>query len=172
MKRPASILRCRSGSAATEMALVTPLLLTLLFGSMEMGKYFLDQHVVVKAVRDGARFAARQQMENYMTADAGCLDIASGTVATATQNVVRSGNPSGTGSRLSYWTDPATITVSSECSVDAGEEDVRGIYLDSPAGAPVITVSATVPYTALLDFNPFTVGLELRAEQQAIVTGI
>ena len=56
--------RCQSGVAAVEMALVAPLLLALLFGSVELGKYFLDQHVVVKAVRDGA-VSRPQPMSNY-----------------------------------------------------------------------------------------------------------
>ena len=49
---------CHSGAAAVEMALVAPLLLALLFGSVELGKYFLDQHVVVKGKnRDTAWFS-------------------------------------------------------------------------------------------------------------------
>ena len=41
-----------NGAAAAEMALVMPLLLIIMFGAMELGKFFLDQHVVVKSVRD------------------------------------------------------------------------------------------------------------------------
>ena len=36
-----------NGAAAAEMALVMPLLLIIMFGAMELGKFFLDQHVVV-----------------------------------------------------------------------------------------------------------------------------
>ena len=32
---------------------------------VEIGNYFLDEHILVKAVRDGARFAARQNFSNY-----------------------------------------------------------------------------------------------------------
>src|SRR3546814_13564998 len=55
-----SLARDRSGAAAAEMALVSPMLIILMFGSFELGNYFLDEHVVLKAVRDGARYAARQ----------------------------------------------------------------------------------------------------------------
>src|SRR5215217_7313983 len=50
------------GSAAAEMALVLPLLLALMFGSLELGDYFLSEHVLLKGVRDGAVYAARQDI--------------------------------------------------------------------------------------------------------------
>ena len=50
----------RRGSAAAEMAMVAPLLIGIMFGSLQMGKFFWDEHQVLKAVRDGARYAARQ----------------------------------------------------------------------------------------------------------------
>ena len=48
------------GAAAAEMALVLPLLILIMFGSFEMGNFFWESHIANKAVRDGARFAARQ----------------------------------------------------------------------------------------------------------------
>ena len=66
--RPQHLFRDRAGAAAAEMALVTPLLMIIMFGAMELGKYFLDEHVVAKAVRDGARYAARRSFTDY----AGC----------------------------------------------------------------------------------------------------
>jgi hypothetical protein len=177
MTCPIELLRCRRGAAAAEMALVAPLLLLLLFACAELGKYFLDEHVVVKAVRDGARYAARQPMSNYITAAAGCEEDPLGSVIDDTKNLVRTGNTDGTGSRLAYWTSNSTITVESSCSATAGDEDVGGIYAGAtfggvPVGAPVVTISATVPYTSLFGINPFVDDLVLRAEQQAIVTGI
>ena len=163
---------CRAGAAAVEMALVAPLLLALLFGSVELGKYFLDQHVVVKAVRDGARFAARQPITNFIDASAGCSDIADQPVAEQTRNVVRAGNLSGTGARLPYWTDPDTVTVTSSCSAAAGGEDLGGIYAgEDSGGAPVVTISVSLPYRSLFGFVPFADKLDVRAEQQAVVTG-
>ena len=55
----------RSGAAAAEMAMVAPLLMILMLGAMELGHYFYSQHVVVKAVRDGARYASRHDFSNY-----------------------------------------------------------------------------------------------------------
>ena len=38
------------GSAGVEMALVTPIFLALMFGSFEMGYYFLSEHAVANAI--------------------------------------------------------------------------------------------------------------------------
>ena len=61
MIKAAKILGCNTGAAAAEMALVLPILIALMFGSFELGNYFLNQHVVTKAVRDGLRFEAEFQ---------------------------------------------------------------------------------------------------------------
>lgn len=55
--------RNRVGTAATEFALTLPLMLALIFGSMEAGHFFWTQHKIVKSVRDGARFASRLDIE-------------------------------------------------------------------------------------------------------------
>ncbi len=44
---------------------MTPLLLTLLFGGLEGGNFMLQQHIVTKGVRDGARFAGREPFDAY-----------------------------------------------------------------------------------------------------------
>ena len=63
--RGVSLLRSRRGSAAAEMALVSPLLAVLMIGSVELGNFFYNEHILMKAVRDGARYAARQNFSNY-----------------------------------------------------------------------------------------------------------
>ena len=59
MCRRICLARDSRGAAAAEMALVLPLLLVILFGSLELGNYFMNEHTLIKAVRDGARFAGR-----------------------------------------------------------------------------------------------------------------
>ena len=86
-----ALLSDRDGSAAAEMALVLPLLLVLTFGPLELGNYFMNQHTLVKAVRDGARFAARQDFTNYTA----CSGSPGGTVVADTTNVVMNGLMSG-----------------------------------------------------------------------------
>src|SRR3546814_9752890 len=80
-----SLARDRSGAAAAEMALVSPMLIILMFGSFELGNYFLDEHVVLKAVRDGARYAARQNFTTMPCSGTPTADA-------AIKNLVRYGN--------------------------------------------------------------------------------
>src|SRR3546814_14553595 len=64
----------------------------LMFGSFELGIYFLDEHVVLKAVRDGARYAARQNFTTMPCSGTPTADA-------AIKNLVRYGNIAGSGDR-------------------------------------------------------------------------
>ena len=145
-RKTRSLVENRSGAAAAEMALVLPLLLTLLFGSFELGRYFLDSHVVAKAVRDGARFAGRQPF----------LEMPCGGPAadeTDIKDVVRTGTTTdGASARLGYWTNPATITVTIACDSTAAYA-TSGIYTNATGGARRVTVTAAVPYVTLFGFG-------------------
>lgn len=164
-----------SGAAAAEMALVLPLLITILFGSAEMGNYFLQEHAVAKSVRDGARFAARLPMTDYT----GCSATPTAPTATAVtkiRNVTRTGSSDGTGiGRLSYWAEVMggnqTITVTATCD---NSGTYTGIYDGLTMGAPVVTVSASVPYPTLFGmFGMISTGaFKLNASSQAAVMGI
>lgn len=57
--------RNERGAAAVEFAIVLPLLLTILFGTIEWGYYFFTREIVINSAREGAR--------------AGTLQYASGT---------------------------------------------------------------------------------------------
>ena len=153
------------------MALVTPLLLIIMMGSMELGNYFLDEHALVKAVRDGARFAGRQSFTNY-----GCP--AGGTMSTGTspgsdiKNVVNTGQASGGTNRLPLVVNPV---ISWTCVTTTGGQMMSGIYRPGTGTgyAPVVTVSATVAYTPVMKSFGFRgVGMTLNATQQAAVMGI
>lgn len=169
MRKCIRLLRSTCGAAAVEMALVTPLLLIIMMGSMELGNYFLDEHALVKGVRDGARYAARQGFTNY-TCPGGTAP--GGTVASDTQNVVRTGQVSGGTQRLPQ---AATVTVTMSCNSVVGGQAISGIYRSTSgtAYAPVVIVSATVPYTPVMQSFGFRgTGLSLNANQQAAVMGI
>ena len=168
MNRLHPLMRATRGAAAVEMALVTPLLLILMMGSMELGNYFLDEHALVKGVRDGARYASRQSFTNYTCPGA----TVGGTVAADTQNVVRTGQVSGGTQRLPQ---AGTITVIVTCPTAAGGQNMSGIYRVSSgtAYAPVVIVSATVPYSPVMQSFGFRgTGLYLNANQEAAVMGI
>jgi Flp pilus assembly protein TadG len=153
-------------SAATEMALSLPIMFALLFGSMELGNYFLSEHKVVKAVRDGARYAARRPFTDY---DAACTPSAD--VVDDTRNVTRTGTIDGTGTpRMASWTDAGSISVIGACDATGV---YTGIYAASPIATPVVTVAATVQYTPVLGQLGLTdTTLTLNASSQAAVTGI
>lgn len=51
--------RCEAGSAILEFALVLPILFALLGGAFEIGRALLVRHVMIEAVRGGARSLAR-----------------------------------------------------------------------------------------------------------------
>jgi hypothetical protein len=85
---------------------------------------------------------------------------------------VKTGLLSGGTDRLPYWT-ATTITVTMSCSTTAGGQTMSGIYRGRTSGAPIVTVSATVPYTPVLKSFGFRgIGLNLNATQQAAVMGI
>lgn len=177
MMRRGSIMRDRKGSAAVEMALVTPLLLVIMFGSVEVGNYFYNEHLLTKAVRDGARYAARQNFSYYTTCT-GVPGGAGGTVETETRNLVKTGYVTGTGDRLAAW-NANTIILSTDCYATATDaassnQNMTGIYRGSASGAPVVTVSASVPYTPIVGtaFGFSGSGISLNATQKAAVTGL
>lgn len=158
----------RNGSAAAEMALVIPLLLVIMFGSVELGNYFMNEHSLVKAVRDGARFAARQNFTNYTA----CSGSPGGTVAADATNVVMYGYLSGSSKLTPNITAP-NVTVTTSCASTVGGQNMLGIYRGRTNGAQIVTVRATVNYRTVLGSIGFSgVGLQLNATSQAAVTGI
>jgi Flp pilus assembly protein TadG len=177
-----SFYKSQSGSAAVEMVLVMPILLALMFGAFELGNYFYSEHVVAKAVRDGARFASRQSFTSFTAcsgAPSGTVNVTLPSVAsisteTAIRNLVRTGQvASGGTARLAGWTNATTVVVATSCntvSTSAG----KGIYTGQTGGVRIVTVTATVPYRPLFS----TLGIKssatmtLIAQSQAPVVGI
>jgi Flp pilus assembly protein TadG len=181
----------RSGAAAAEMAMIAPLLLAILFGSVELGNYFYNEHKLLKAVRDGARYAARQQFSNY----AACTGSvpASGTPGTVYENtklIVRKGKlsttapdllPNWAGATASCTGNPAAgcFEVTMSCTPDLDDVTtgntlaLGGIYTNS-TGAPTVVVNSRLPYYSVLGrtlgFN--SIGIYLNARQSAAVAGL
>lgn len=169
----------QSGSSAAEMALVTPLLIALMFGSFELGNYFLSEHVVVKAVRDGARYAGRLGFSNYGCTSVSTGNVPGGTVVTDTRNLVRTGQlASGGSARLRGWTDPASINVTYDCVTPTSvTPSYSGIY-DGMSYIPVIKVEIATDnahrlgYQSLFNKLGFdSSALYLNAKSQSAVMG-
>lgn len=155
------------------MALVLPILIALMFGSFELGNYFLNQHVVVKAVRDGARFASRQNFSYFpcTTADDDLDPL--GTVAADTQSITRTGQVSGGNPRIMSWTDTTHINVKYDCVSTNSNDDYSGIYATKQY-LPVVKVTVSAqPYDSLFtSIGLLGSSLTLNAESQAAVAGI
>lgn len=157
--------RCRSGSVGVEMALVTPVILVLMFGLVDLGNYFMSEHVVVKAVRDGARYASRRGFDKFT------CSVVDPLVVTPTKNITRTGTLTGGTARLVGWTDPdTTIFVTVRCDSSG---TYSGIYKGAAAGVPVVKVSAVVPYTSLFKyFGITTATINLTAASEVPVMGV
>lgn len=166
----------RSGNAAVEFVLVLPILTGILFGATELGNYFYNEHILVKAVRDGARFAARQNLNSFTNcASTTASDL--GSIYTDTRALVRQGVLSGGSDRLIRWSDSG-FRMSVTCTTSAGGTALGGFYngvTDSAGtkiGAPIVTVTAQVPYQSVLQTLGLTnTSYNLNATQQAAVIG-
>lgn len=161
--------RDRRGAAAAEMALVAPLLCIILIGSVELGSYFYNEHILVKAVRDGARYAARQDFSYYSA----CSGTPTGSIEANTEALVRT-------SLLSSGVDRfpdiqnSDITVTTSCKATQSGQSMTGIYRGRVTGAPIVTVQAIVDYKPIIGagFGFSGVGLKLNATEQAAVMGL
>lgn len=168
-----ALIRNENAAAAAELALCLPMVMALMFGSMEAGNYMLTEHKVIKGVRDGARYAARLPHPYYTDCgpslndpDAGSsLDPATDAEADI-RNVTRTGALVNGANRIRGWANDE-VFISVDCDGTA-----TGIYTDV-GHAPRVRVSAVVPYPSLLGSLGFdTGGVVVRAEAQAAVTGI
>ncbi|MDP9423504.1 MAG: pilus assembly protein [Pseudomonadota bacterium] len=158
------------------MALVTPLLLVLMFGSFEVGKYFYDEHKLVKSVRDGARYAARQRFTNFSA----CTGDVVGPVYTETKMIVRKGSLNANDpDLLPNWDNAGTIfTVKMNCRTTltdgSGNYVASGIYAGMAGGAPSVTVTVKLPYKPVIGsaFGFSGLNYSLNASQNAAVGGL
>ena len=169
MARRRSLLKERKGSAAAELALILPLLLMLMFSGLEVGNYFMNEHTLVKAVRNGARFAGRQSFTNYT----GCSGSPGGSVVADTQAVVMRGYSSAT-TIITPNINAGDVTVTTSCATTAGGQTFSGIYAGRTTGAQVVIVTANVEYQSVVaaTFGFNVAGLTLNAASQATVAGL
>lgn len=159
-----SLWKAEGGAAASEFVLAMPMILVLIFVSMEAGNFFWSQQKLVQAVRDGARYAARL---NY-----GEVCPSTGTFnVTAVKNVVRTGSPVGAGqTRLPLW-DDAKVVITPHCDSFVN----TGIYkgLGGPKGAFVTVSAVGMPYRPILGTLGFIDStFALAAKENAAVVGI
>jgi Flp pilus assembly protein TadG len=175
ISRIGSLLRDRRGAAAAEMALVLPLLLTIMFGSLELGNYFMNEHTLVKAVRDGSRFAARQAFTNYTA----CSGKVGEPAYTETKNVVMTGYRAAGSTIITPRIETSDIEVTTSCKTTAGGQTMSGIYAgrdvngDGQNDAQIVLVDAAVNYQPIIGFFGIPVPtMQLKARSEAAVAGM
>ena len=64
-----------SGAAAVEFALIMPIRFILIFGIIDMGRLLFTANALTSAVREGARFAAVQTVEDHDAVEGHVLRI-------------------------------------------------------------------------------------------------
>ena len=178
MRLFSTLIAKEDGAAAAEMALVTPLLILLMFGSMELGNFFLTQHAVTKQVQDGARYASRLTLAATYSCSASPSTVFDDPDAeTHIVNVTKTGSVDGTATgrfASGFWSagscGAAPVSVTIRC-VD--KTNYGGFYAGLDGDIPVVTVSADVTYPSLfgaLGFN--TAGYCVHANSEAAVAGL
>src|SRR5690349_11059424 len=100
-----ALFRADNGAAAAEMAMVFPFMLVLMFGAVELGNLFLDEHTLTKQVRDGARYASRLPLSKDFVCDSEVFDGDDDDVKDDIKTVTKDGSLSGDDQArwTSYW---------------------------------------------------------------------
>ncbi len=124
----ARLRRDESGISAVEFALVLPVMVLLGVGLTEMGRVVNQATTVQKSLRAGAIYAARNQFP--LTA----------AVKTTTENLIKKGDPAGTGEYLVPGWSKAGATL----TLETPDFDLNGTPL------PVVRLTATVPFVPML----------------------
>lgn len=163
-----AMLRDRRGAAAVEMVMVTPLLLIIMFGATELGRFFWSEHRLVKAVRDASIYASRQEIRFFT-----CPSTVHADVVADIRDLVRTGVLSGGTDQLPNWSNAgASIQVTMSCVTAAGGTTLGGIYTANGGQVPVLIINATLPYNSLMHGFGLKSSLTMRAKQETAVMGI
>ena len=154
------------GSAATEFALILPLLILLLFTGSEAGHFVWTQHKLTEGVRNGVRYASRLPIDKLCN---GSTVVLADPERAAIIQITRTGRvaPTAASATVPGWT-AANVSVDVSC----GAFVQTGIYSDLGARGPIVTVRANnVPYPSLfksLGRIPGTIRLNARASTAGI----
>jgi Flp pilus assembly protein TadG len=161
-----SFLRERSGAVAVEMALVTPMLLTLMFAGFEVGHFLWSEHKAIEGVRAGVRYASRLPITTVCPT-AGAVDA---TTLDNIKNVTRTGKlVANTPPIVPGWTN-GQVTVTFSC----GSYLSTGIYTTlGGQGATVTVASNNLAYPSLFKaLGVIDTSYNLNAWSSAAVIGI
>lgn len=121
--------RTRRGIATIEFAICAPVLFFLMLATAEVGRLLYQYNTLMKAVRDGARYAAAHASDNNSTR----VVSISTQVSNETRNLVVTGNIAGSGTPVLPGLTVAHVIVE-----DAGEGFVRVMVSDQYTFTPVL----------------------------------
>jgi Flp pilus assembly protein TadG len=139
MQRNKIRFRSRGGNAMVEFALASSLLIPILLGTFQFGYTFYAYNLLSTQMRSGARFGSMKAFK--------CADAASITnYKQKVRNVVRYGNPSGTGTLIEPQLTDAQVTVNIK--------DVSGVDADA-THTPNYVVVSTSNYTVNALFTTY-----------------
>lgn len=152
----ARFLRADQGAVAAEFVLMLPIMILLLFLGMEGGHFAWSQHNLIKAVREGTRYASRLPVDSFCDGatqqlDPDAEDLIKAIVVTGALPPADGGAARGP---VVFGLQADQVTVDPDCAVLApGDEGFgTGIYSDLGNGGPVVTITvAGVPYPSLFE---------------------
>lgn len=149
--------------------MIVPLATLIMFSSIEAGHYYYQRHQVEKGLRDGARYAARQSLEEANCQNGTATQFSDTTIIGQIKNLTRTGQLSGGAPRVPQWAD-ADITITITCPTIA--ESQTGIF-DAAERAPMVSVSTAFKYDPFFNgVGVITDNFNLGGSQQATVMGI
>jgi len=124
--------RRTEGNELIEFALVLPLLILLLAGTVEFGRAFYTYNILTKSVRSAARYLSASQVS--LSGDVSAVHVE------RARNLARYGNVAGTGPLLLPNLNADNITVSN-------------VAVPGPSNLQFhVTVAADYPYTPIFRF--------------------
>jgi len=138
------------GIATVEFAICVPVLLLLMLATAELGRAMFQYNTLIKAVRDGARYAASAATSSQR------IVVITTQVRNETRNLVVTGNVGGTGAPLLTGLTVNNVTLN---NVGNGFISVSATYTYTPILAatlptfgygPAINLSMTFPATVVM----------------------
>lgn len=159
-----SFLADDTGAVAAEMALMTPMLIVLMFAGFEAGHFLWSEHKAVEGVRAAVRYASRLPLTEVCPTPPAAM-------ITNVAAVARTGKLDTTAVPLvPGWSNNNQVTVTFNC----GTYLATGIYTTYGANGATVTVSTNnLSYPSLFQtLGVITSSTNLNARSSAAVIGI
>lgn len=145
--------RGEPGIASVELAICLPLLVLMLFGTIDIGRLLFDYHLVSKSVRDATRYLARSSAGPApdglaLVCPGGTLNQTSTPAVNAKTLALKGTLNVADPNLLGYWTDPNSIQITARCinNLDGGGGKIFGGFYADVDQIVSVTMSANVSF--------------------------